>query len=325
MCWYTFYVLCCIASLYLELYSCFLTIQQIWRHEYEQYIVILLAAFLGYCFVNAVKTPQSEEPTKRTVEAEDLEEEDPDPPRNFTQKQLAHFDGKIDEKTQEPKPVYLSLNGTVFDVTKGKSFYGPDGPYELFAGHECGVALAKMSFDAEYLDDLEGCKTLNFGEKDELENWINKFEHWRGYPIMGRLIPDSQMPDPDRILTVEELWKNNGDGEIPEGYGAAPIYIGAHDKVYDVSFGGVLFYGKGCSYHVFAWRDAARSLATMSLKEEDAQNPDISDLSEKQIKVLEDWKKTFEERKGYPVVGRLRWRWDECVCFGSRIYTARDE
>jgi len=220
-------------------------------------------------------------------------------------KQLMYFDGKKDEKTEEVKPVYLSLNGTVFDVTEGKDFYGPGGPYELFAGHECGVALAKMSFDAEYLDDVAGCKCLNFGEKEQLEEWISKFQHYRCYPVKGRLIPDSDLPDPNKILSADELTKNNGEGEIPEKYATAPIYVGAGGKVYDVSFGGVTFYGKGCSYNAFAGRDASRALALMSLDPKDANNPDISDLSEKQIKVLNDWVKTFEERKLYPIVGTL--------------------
>jgi membrane-associated progesterone receptor component len=199
---------------------------------------------------------------------------------------------------------FLPLNPTI--VSNGRDFYGPGGPYELFAGHECGVALAKMSFDAEFLDDLDGCKALNFGEKEELENWINKFEHWRNYPIRGRLIPNDKMPDSERFLSEEELWKNNGDGEMPEGYATAPIYIGAHDKVYDMSFGGVSFYGKGCSYNGFAGRNAARALALMSLDPADAKNSDISDLTPKQIGIMNDWKKTFEERKGYPIVGKLK-------------------
>lgn len=269
------------------------------------YLVVIISAFLGYCFINAVNPPKAPVTSGINKTQASEEEEEPDPPRNFTQKQLLHFDGKKDESSQEDKPVYLALNGIVFDVTDGKNFYGPDGPYEMFAGHECGVALAKMSFDTEFIDDFEGCKELNHGEKDELENWITKFTHWRSYPILGRVIPDSKMPDPNLVLSAEELWKNNGKGEVPEGYATAPIYIGAHDKVYDASFGGVTFYGKDCSYEVFAGRNAARALATMSLDPEDAKNPDISDLSEKQIKVLEDWKKTFEERKGYPVVGKL--------------------
>lgn len=275
------------------------------------YLIIIISAFLGFCFVNAVSTPKGPNKGPKSTQGENEkekedEEDDVDPPRNFTQKQLLEFNGSNDEKMGEPKSVYLSLNGIVFDVSDGRDFYGPGGPYELFAGHECGVALAKMSFNAEFLDDLEGCNSLNYGEKDELENWISKFEHWRSYPIKGRLIPDVNMPDPTIILSEEELWKNNGDGDVPEGYATAPIYIGAHDKVYDMSFGGVGFYGKGCSYNGFAGRNAARALALMSLDPADAKNSDISDLNPKQIKIMNDWKKTFEERKGYPIVGKLK-------------------
>lgn len=273
------------------------------------YIVIIIALFLGYCFVNAISDPLKAMGTSdksTTQNSQEEVEEEPDAPRNFTQKQLSYFDGKDDEKTGEPKPVYLSLDTVVFDVSEGRNFYGPGGPYELFAGHECGVALAKFSFNEEFIDDFDGCSKLAYAEKSELENWMSKFEHWRQYPIKGRLIPDAKMPNPDAILSKDDLWKNNGEEEIPEGYATAPIYIGAHDKVYDMSFGGVEFYGKGCSYNVFAGRDAARALATMSLDAEVAKNPDISDMTEKQIKVLNDWKNTFEERKGYPVVGKLK-------------------
>ena len=134
------------------------------------------------------------------------------------EKQLLHFDGKEDETTQETKSIYLSLNGVVFDVSAGKDFYGPEGPYELFAGHECGAALAKMSFDKEFLDDMEGCKNLNYGEKDELANWLMRFEHERRYPIRGRLILDDKMPDPTRITSKEVLAENGGSGKVPEGY-----------------------------------------------------------------------------------------------------------
>lgn len=66
------------------------------------------------------------------------EAEEPEPPRNFTPKQLREFNGTPD-KDGNDKPVYLSVNGIVFDMTKGRDFYGPGGPYEKFAGRECGV------------------------------------------------------------------------------------------------------------------------------------------------------------------------------------------
>jgi membrane-associated progesterone receptor component len=236
------------------------------------------------------------------------EEEPPDAPRNFTTKQLSYFDGTKDPKTDEDKPVYLSVNGIVFDVSDGRNFYGPDGPYENFAGHECGIALAKMSFDKAHLDDLAGCKDLNFGEKTELEGWIEKFTYYRNYPVKGRLVPDDKLEAlKDRFLPAEELAKYAGDAEeIPEGYATVPIYLGAGDKVYDVSFGGVEFYGPGCGYNRFAGRNASRALAKMSFAPEDLENTSVSDLEEKQKKVLADWVKTFEERKGYPVVGKLK-------------------
>ena len=61
----------------------------------------------------------------------DKEDDDkPDPPRNFTLEQLLQYNGTKDEKSNEDKPVYLSINGMVFDVTQGRAFYGPGGPYE---------------------------------------------------------------------------------------------------------------------------------------------------------------------------------------------------
>lgn len=236
---------------------------------------------------------------------EDEDEEDEEPPRNFTFAQLLYFDGKIDERTKEVKPIYLSLNGIVFDATKGRDFYGPGGPYEMFAGHECGVALAKMSFDKEHVDDLAGCNKLNFGEKNALDEWIEKFTYFKPYPIMGRLVPGDVLPSSDRVVSIEELAKNDGSGDAPEGYAAAPIYLGAGGKVFDVSFGGIGFYGEGGGYNRFAGKDASRALAKMSFDPADTENPDISNLTEKERKVMDDWVKTFEEKKLYPIVGRL--------------------
>ena len=246
--------------------------------------------------------------TPKALPAKDLEEEEPDPPRNFTAEQLKQFDGTKEEKTGEEKPVYLSVNGTVFDVTDGKDFYGPEGPYANFAGRECGVALAKMSFDTEHLDDLEGCKNLSPSEKSELEGWIEKFTYYRPYPIKGRLVPDAKLkPLADRVLTKEELAKFDGSSEeVPEGYATTPIYLGAGKQVFDVSFGGVGFYGPGGGYNRFAGKDASRALAKMSFEPEDVENTSVDDLEDKQKKILDDWIKTFAEKKKYPVVGTLK-------------------
>lgn len=59
----------------------------------------------------------------------------------------------------------------------------------------------------------------------------------------------------------------------------------------------------GSSYSVFAGKEAARALGVMSIKPEDCTG-DISDLTEKQLQTLRQWKTKFESK--YPVVGRLK-------------------
>ena len=113
-------------------------------------------------------------------------------------------------------------------------------------------------------------------------------------------------------VSSEELARYNGwNGEIPEedgeyrGYAREPIYLGAGEFVFDVSFGGVPMYGKGGPYNKFAGKDVSRALALMSFDPKDIENSDTGDLEEKQLKVLRDWVDNFKNKKGYPVVGKL--------------------
>jgi membrane-associated progesterone receptor component len=99
--------------------------------------------------------------------------------RDYTRAELSQYDG-----SDPGKPLLLAIRGQVYDVGRGRDFYGPCGPYEIFAGKDCTRALAKVSFEPElFSGDVEG---LDDEELQKLEEWIEVFEG--KYRRIGRLL-----------------------------------------------------------------------------------------------------------------------------------------
>jgi len=105
----------------------------------------------------------------------------------FTPKTLAKFDGKDDGR------VLLAINGTVFDVTAGKSFYGPGGPYGNFAGRDASRGMAKQSFEIDMLtpidEPLDKIDDLSKSEIESMNGWIDFFTH--KYLVCGKLVENT--------------------------------------------------------------------------------------------------------------------------------------
>jgi cytochrome b involved in lipid metabolism len=108
---------------------------------------------VGYSWTTAAIFPSdsiqnsthADKPLSKTSNAQTtIDDDTPDPPRNFTLEQLIEYNGTKDEKTGEDKPVYLSMDGIVFDVSKGRDFYGPGGPYE-----KVRIVLVVRVYDVE--------------------------------------------------------------------------------------------------------------------------------------------------------------------------------
>lgn len=113
-------------------------------------------------------------PTARLPEAEE---------RDYSLAELRSHDG-----SDPTKPLLIAIRGLVYDVTRGAAFYGPGGPYGMFAGRDCTRALAKMAFDDElFTGNVEG---LERDELDQLEDWIDTFEG--KYRRVGRLLSDPE-------------------------------------------------------------------------------------------------------------------------------------
>ncbi|KAG6739196.1 hypothetical protein POTOM_056783 [Populus tomentosa] len=97
---------------------------------------------------------------------------------DFTADQLLQYNG-----TNPSNPIYVAIKGRVFDVTTGKSFYGPGGSYAMFAGKDASRALAKMSKnDEDITSSLHGLTEKEIGV---LDDWEKKFE--AKYPVVGRV------------------------------------------------------------------------------------------------------------------------------------------
>lgn len=89
-------------------------------------------------------------------------------------------------------PVYLAVRGRIFDVTSGRQFYGPGGPYANFAGRDASRGLAHGSFDEDMLTkDLDGpldpLDDLNEEQLSALRDWEERFSE--KYLVIGKLVP----------------------------------------------------------------------------------------------------------------------------------------
>lgn len=78
------------------------------------------------------------------------------PLTQFTASDLKKYDG-----SDSNLPIYLALNGDVYDVTEGKEFYQTSGPYHYLAGRDSSSEL-----------NLIGGSIIK-----------------SKYPVIGRLIP----------------------------------------------------------------------------------------------------------------------------------------
>jgi membrane-associated progesterone receptor component len=65
-----------------------------------------------------------------------------------TRDDLSYFDG-----SDESLPLLIAISGRVFDVSSEGRFYGPDGPYNCFAGKAATRALVLATLVGEDIND----------------------------------------------------------------------------------------------------------------------------------------------------------------------------
>ncbi|KAL0949806.1 hypothetical protein HGRIS_009842 [Hohenbuehelia grisea] len=111
--------------------------------------------------------------------------------RLFSERQLATFDG-----SDASKPVYLAIDGDVYDVSSGKA-YQPGGSYAILAGVDAARAFGTGCFKAHRTHDLRG---LDKQELDGVTHWKKFFAEHKTYVKVGKVMhhpidPASPIPE----------------------------------------------------------------------------------------------------------------------------------
>ncbi|WWC67280.1 uncharacterized protein I206_101188 [Kwoniella pini CBS 10737] len=143
----------------------------------------------------------------------------------FTPQELSFYDG-----IYQDRPVYLAIDGTVFDVTANRRIYGKGGSYNMMAGRDASRAFTTGCFETHLTHDIRG---LNEGELASLKHWKDFFMnhekyHKIGYVMNPPLTNEDPIPPPCRIAEPESEGNSHSTGNGQHAPGEAAAKKGKH-------------------------------------------------------------------------------------------------
>lgn len=111
-------------------------------------------------------------------------------PLVLSEQELALYNGS------DPNlPIYLAINGSVFDVSTRRETYGPIGPYRFFSGKDAARAFATGCFQTDLTHDLRG---LSENELESIRGWTRYFDESTRYWPVGVVTHGPLSGDPPK-------------------------------------------------------------------------------------------------------------------------------
>lgn len=117
--------------------------------------------------------------------------------RDFTVEELRAFDGNGPDGR-----ILIAVNSKVFDVTKGKRFYGPEGPYAAFAGRDASRAFATFTVTPGK-EDYDDLSDLTPAEWESVREWEEQLDS--KYTYVGKLLKPGETPTVYEEEKAEEV------------------------------------------------------------------------------------------------------------------------
>ncbi len=103
----------------------------------------------------------------------------------FTLEDLRHYRGTTDNGQL---PVLLAIKKRVYDVSRGRQFYGPGGGYHFFAGRDGTRSFITGCFQESYqcTEKSSVIDDLSSEEREEIDNWVKFYDD--KYEYIGNLV-----------------------------------------------------------------------------------------------------------------------------------------
>lgn len=76
-------------------------------------------------------------------------------PIYLTPEELSTYNGY-----EKDRPLYLAINGTIYDVSNGLAMYGVGGSYHFFAGRDASRAYVSGCFQDDLTPDMRGLEQM---------------------------------------------------------------------------------------------------------------------------------------------------------------------